>query len=546
MAEARVRITAEDKTGRAFNSAKGRLNELKKSTLALRSAISGITGVALFRSLDALGKAAFQQNRIFLEYSERIGASAGALSEFAVAGDLAGVSAQQINAALQRSTRRVGEAAKGYGEARRALDELNLSAVELSQLSADQQFNRIADALINVENRTERLTLAFKLFDSEGAAVVQTLDDLQRAQEIARRTGAVITDREIRSMEAFRQETAETEAAWRAFGQAFIDTDIPRSIENIKQGIIGLGTTGVNVLSATGKAIGAIGASIGAAVTGDFDRVLLILREFNNDLDEIFAEQTPSSAVGGAAAFNNIGNEIDKTLTKNKKSFSDITAEIRTQNTDIQSQLEGWNDVFRTVQKINEIESDIGRALTATEQQEIRNLIILGDSLNEQLDARNRKLREQKEAQAEVNQGAQELGFTFSSAFEDAVIGGNNLRDVLKGLQEDVLRIAFRKTVTEPLAEFVTGAVSGFNIPFFGSGTRSAPGGLAIVGDRGPELVNLPRGSQVTPNNQMGNLGSTTIIQVPVNASVDITPQSAGQAGFDFARQIEEARGRNG
>lgn len=35
----------------------------------------------------------------------------------------------------------------------------------------------------------------------------------------------------------------------------------------------------------------------------------------------------------------------------------------------------------------------------------------------------------------------------------------------------------------------------------FASGTDYAPGGLAIVGENGPELVNLPRGSQVVPNN---------------------------------------------
>jgi hypothetical protein len=33
----------------------------------------------------------------------------------------------------------------------------------------------------------------------------------------------------------------------------------------------------------------------------------------------------------------------------------------------------------------------------------------------------------------------------------------------------------------------------------FASGTNFAPGGLSLVGERGPELVNLPRGAQVTP-----------------------------------------------
>ncbi|MDE0004104.1 MAG: hypothetical protein OXQ29_15550, partial [Rhodospirillaceae bacterium] len=34
----------------------------------------------------------------------------------------------------------------------------------------------------------------------------------------------------------------------------------------------------------------------------------------------------------------------------------------------------------------------------------------------------------------------------------------------------------------------------------FAQGTSFAPGGMALVGEMGPELVNLPRGSQVIPN----------------------------------------------
>lgn len=48
-------------------------------------------------------------------------------------------------------------------------------------------------------------------------------------------------------------------------------------------------------------------------------------------------------------------------------------------------------------------------------------------------------------------------------------------------------------------------------LPGFANGTDFAPGGWAIVGERGPELVNLPRGSQVTPNHEMG---SKTIINL--------------------------------
>jgi hypothetical protein len=43
-------------------------------------------------------------------------------------------------------------------------------------------------------------------------------------------------------------------------------------------------------------------------------------------------------------------------------------------------------------------------------------------------------------------------------------------------------------------------------VPGYASGTNSAAGGAAVVGERGPELVNLPKGSRVTPNGQWGGV----------------------------------------
>jgi hypothetical protein len=40
-------------------------------------------------------------------------------------------------------------------------------------------------------------------------------------------------------------------------------------------------------------------------------------------------------------------------------------------------------------------------------------------------------------------------------------------------------------------------------IPGFATGVRNFSGGLAVVGENGPELVNLPRGSDVIPNNEL-------------------------------------------
>lgn len=55
----------------------------------------------------------------------------------------------------------------------------------------------------------------------------------------------------------------------------------------------------------------------------------------------------------------------------------------------------------------------------------------------------------------------------------------------------------------------VLGAIQ---VPGFAEGVKNFGGGLAVVGEKGPELVKLPRGSDVTPNNELkqalgGDLG---------------------------------------
>lgn len=72
-----------------------------------------------------------------------------------------------------------------------------------------------------------------------------------------------------------------------------------------------------------------------------------------------------------------------------------------------------------------------------------------------------RSLGDVGRSQVTLAGAARSLGLTFASAFEDAVVEGRRLSDVLRGLEQDVLRILTRKLVTEPLAGTITGLIGG-------------------------------------------------------------------------------------
>lgn len=84
-------------------------------------------------------------------------------------------------------------------------------------------------------------------------------------------------------------------------------------------------------------------------------------------------------------------------------------------------------------------------------------------------------------------------------------------------------------------------AFSGMNVPAYASGTDFHPGGLAIVGEVGKELVNLPRGSQVIPNNKLDSVG-TKIENVHITVKADDLKQVSDVIEL-FNRLPQVARG---
>jgi len=59
-------------------------------------------------------------------------------------------------------------------------------------------------------------------------------------------------------------------------------------------------------------------------------------------------------------------------------------------------------------------------------------------------------------------------------------------------------------------------------VPGNANGTRNFGGGLSVVGERGPELVNLPRRSQVIPNHKLNGMGGGGIAQIVPSPYFDV------------------------
>jgi hypothetical protein len=123
-----------------------------------------------------------------------------------------------------------------------------------------------------------------------------------------------------------------------------------------------------------------------------------------------------------------------------------------------------------------------------------------------------------------VDDAAQNLAGTFEGMFRSIIDGSQSFGDaftsVIKQIAAEILSKAAVFAILKmsgsssvsgvSLFNYIGGKSSGLpytpgqNIQGYAEGTNFAPGGMSLVGERGPELVNLPRGSQVIPmNNQM-------------------------------------------
>jgi hypothetical protein len=126
----------------------------------------------------------------------------------------------------------------------------------------------------------------------------------------------------------------------------------------------------------------------------------------------------------------------------------------------------------------------------------------LGQAAQSAADA-NETFNDQLQVTDSVRNGLSQIGVAARHGFSSAKDAAVNFLDTLV---DTISQLYVMKPLLNSLlgpSGTTGGGVIGAllsSIPGFASGTNSAPGGLAVVGERGPELVNLPRGAQVIPN----------------------------------------------
>jgi hypothetical protein len=264
--DVKIVITAQDKTKKALSSVNRGLSGLKKAAFSAKSAVAAVAGAL---GMGLLIRNSFKTIDALVKTSDKLGLTTEALISLRHAAEQTGVGANTLDMALQRMTRRIAEAAQGSGEAKDALKELGLDAQALAAMSPDQAFTAITAAMGGVTSQSDKVRLAFKLFDSEGVNLVNTMalgeSGLSAMAREAQELGLIISNVDARKIEAagdaFSNVGKATEgiANQVSIGLAPVIEGLSKSfIQNTKD-MINFGTMSDTVLSGVKDAVVILG-----------------------------------------------------------------------------------------------------------------------------------------------------------------------------------------------------------------------------------------------------------------------------------------------
>ena len=202
-----IKITATDKTGKAFKSVNSGVAKMSKGVTALKGAFAGLAGALAVR---AFANFALQQLKLadtIGKFATKLQISTTALQTFRFAGEQSGETFQTMDNNLLKFAKNLGEAQTGIGLAKRELEILGISLRDSSGnfKSHEQILNEVADAYKNMDNPARKMASAMALFGRSGHVMVNMLSD--GAQGLANlrsqlvSTGGVIKESFIRDAE---------------------------------------------------------------------------------------------------------------------------------------------------------------------------------------------------------------------------------------------------------------------------------------------------------------------------------------------------------
>ncbi len=588
-------ISAEDRASAVLKKVGVEFNGLGVAARSASSMLASFGGVLSVTALAGVGVAIAGQVRqiadlqdSFGKLSQQVGIGVESLGELNYAASLSDVSTEELGSGITRLTSKMADVAQGSKEAAAVFDSLGVKALNAdgSLRPAEEVLKDIAQRFSEFEDGSTKTAYAVEIFGRAGAKLIPLLnsgrDGLANMASEARRAGVVFSEDAAKAAEEFNDNLTRLGKSWEGlkiqFFSPLISTlaEVTKNFLDARQAGLGffnaLGTDRSNIqgqiegaqaeLKALqdqldkgsrdfyGRPVDTTLLEIQIAQKKDrlekLNRLALVMSGFGDPptatakvgKDE---PKFPGRGGKGKATEDALASVIDsaiqrdfermQTLREEADEFEGFISQLLAEDeTKLRDQAEAWRDMI-----------DPSRAYMR-QLEEIRELVKSGDlspteGIAAEFEVESKRnddmLKGMGEAAKETGDAARELGLTFQSAFEDAIIEGKKFSDVLGGIGQDLLRLTIRKSITGPAANWLSSA---FNLgSLFGGAPGKASGIDFVPYDNYPAL--LHRGERVVPSIEASKGGGAPITVSLTNnfaSNVDRAQMAA------FGRQIQQ------
>ncbi|KKB12365.1 hypothetical protein VE25_07355 [Devosia geojensis] len=491
-----------------------------------------VAATAAGAALSVAVKGAIDHADELSKTAQRVGVATDALSQLEWAAKLSDVGLEQLSGGLQRLTRNLSEVAQGRSpQAATAFRALGIQVTDAAGRlrSSDAVFADIAERFAAMEDGSEKTALAIALFGRAGANLIPLLNSgrtgLAEMAAEADRLGITIDTNTGKAAEQFNDSLTRL--------QAVFDGIVNKVMAAVLPALNRLGDT---------LASPEFAASAQQIATAVVDAMRIVA-------DAVMAAVGAFNALREAMAWANthdiFGNELappEFGSAEWKKAFWGIGKSGPSPKDQI---LEGLasgaagpgDDFFAGIfESANSTADAFGRL-----SDEIEGIGTSSATASSGVAKVKTELEKTKPAMEQLARAGQQMTSTLASGlteiFKGVLTGANNAADAVSGLLDQLSTMALNAAFQGLLG----GLFGGFRLPGFANGTNFASGGLAVVGERGPEIVNLPRGSKVIPNHELrsggrrGGMGAP-IFQIDARGAQLGVAEEIRRALEDFSR----------
>lgn len=508
MADAKIILSAVDQTSAAFATAQKNLLGLGRQAANLSATLGGIGATGAILGLVRLVQQSADAIDAFTDLNDATGASIENISALDRVARDTGVGFDTVASILVKFNKVLNDAGDSESEAAGVLKALSLNAEELKKIDPAEALRQTAVALAGFADNGAKARGIQLLFNKSTQEAASFLKDLAEQGKLV----AAVTTEQAEEAKRFNKEMFKLKTniddvsrsmsmdlveginkaakAWRESGLVDgirtlltgddeyknnkrlveLTDDLFRAENDLSQARSREAKYGDKSL-ASGAAERRV-----AAIKAE----LAIVQAYRKVLDDT---KPTASGLPGLSVPSNDDKKREEERKKRAKALADELKKLR------EKDIDGWVKYADAVlEEGDRIDAEL-RKQAEGRNQETENLLkqdLAGwvayaqARVDEDFDMARQIADQQIDALGKTNSMAKELGMTFSSAFEDAVISGKEFSQVLGGIGNDILRIGMRKNITKPFTDAIGELDFGKLWPFANGGVMSSAGSLPL------------------------------------------------------------------